>query len=145
MKTIIIISGHGKYATGFRSTIELLAGSNPDIHYLDLLITDTDVTLLEKIRDVIMANEQANILFICDILGGTPFKVAAQVAIDCERAEVIAGCNIGAILEGIFQKDTLSLIELADSIVESSKRTTIRLKKYRENELNRTIETKTGI
>lgn len=144
MKTIIIITGHGHYATGFQSTIELLAGRNSDIHYIDLTITDTDRTLFDKMRQVIAANEEAKVLFICDILGGTPFKVAAQIANESDDMEVIAGCNIGAILEGIFRKDTLSLMELADFIVEASKRTTIRLEKCREKKSG-AIAAKTGI
>lgn len=145
MNTIIIVSGHGHYATGFQSTIELLAGHNPDIYYLDLTLKDTDITLRDKMNQVIGKNEQANILFICDILGGTPFKVAAQIANAAASMEVIAGCNIGSILEGILQKENFSVGELAEFIVEASRRTTIRLEKCMDTKVKQKLDIEAGI
>lgn len=145
MKTIIIVSGHGHYATGFQSTIELLAGCNPDVYYLDLTIADTDATLRDKMNSVIARNSEANVLFICDILGGTPFKVAAQIANKAANMEVIAGCNIGAVLEGFLQKENLPLVDLAEFIVGVSRRTTIRLEKCVFEKVKQTMEPGAGI
>ncbi|NRW25558.1 mannose/fructose-specific phosphotransferase system component IIA [Clostridium beijerinckii] len=43
--------------------------------------------------------------------------------------EVVAGCNIGAILEGILLKDSMEIAELADSVVNSTKDTAVRFTK----------------
>jgi PTS system N-acetylgalactosamine-specific IIA component len=49
--------------------------------------------------------------------------------------ELVAGCNVGGILETVFQKDTISLGELADKMIEASKASTMRFKKIDVNAL----------
>jgi PTS system N-acetylgalactosamine-specific IIA component len=145
MRTIIIISGHGNYATGLKSSIELIAGYNGDIFYLDLTVADTDKTLQCRMNEIVQGNKDAGVLFICDILGGTPFKVSAQLTCTGENMEVVTGCNIGAILEGVMQKDKLSVRQLADYIVASSKRTTVRFEKNATSKMESAHETEEGI
>lgn len=124
MKNVLIITGHGKYATLIKSSIEFLAGGNEEIEYIDFTEDDNDVTLKEKMRGKLNEYKDYNALFICDILGGTPFKCAAELSIENENIEVIAGCNVGSIIEAIFQKDTIEISELADFIINSSKNST---------------------
>ena len=145
MKTIIVVSGHGNYATGLQSSIELIGGGNRDLYYLDLTVDDTDITLKEKMNIVVGQNVGAGILFICDILGGTPFKVSVEVASNSDHMEVVAGCNIGSILEGIFQKDKISIEKLADLIVFTSKKSTIRFEKNMIGTTASMVEPKDGI
>lgn len=47
--------------------------------------------------------------------------------------EVVVGCNVSGIIEGVMQKDTVSIIELSKLIVESSKSSTLRFEKLNEN------------
>jgi PTS system N-acetylgalactosamine-specific IIA component len=145
MKTVIVISGHGNYATGLKSSIELLSGHNTDLYYLDLTVDDTDVSLREKMENVIRKNAGSGVLFICDILGGTPFKVSVEVSSNSDHMEVVAGCNIGSILEGVFQKDKISVGELADFMVLSSKRTTVKFEKSALNKINCVPKPEEGI
>lgn len=145
MKTIIIVSGHGNYATGLQSSIELIAGKNGDLYYLDLTVHDTDITLKGKMNAVVKKNAGCGILFICDILGGTPFKVSVGVANHSNDMEVVAGCNIGSILEGIFQKDKIAIGELADFIVCSSRKSTVRFEKIISTNIDSRIEAQDGI
>lgn len=129
MRKIIIISGHGNYATGVQSTLELLAGKNNDLFFVDFTADDTDITLKEKYSAIVENNRESEILFVCDIIGGTPFKVAAEISNSSEKMELVVGCNIGGILETVLMKDNFSLIELADNMVEGSKNSTLRFKK----------------
>lgn len=129
MRKIIIISGHGNYAAGIRSTLELLAGKNDDLFYVDFTAEDTDITLKEKFAAIVEDNKDSEVLFVCDLLGGTPFKIAAEVSNSSDRMELVAGCNVGGILEMVFSKDAYSIRELADKMVEQSKNSTLRFKK----------------
>ena len=132
MNKIFIICGHGQYGTALQSTIELLLGKNKDLHYIDFLEDDNDVSLREKMFQTIEQNSNSQILFICDIMGGTPFKLAAEIANDNEDIEVVAGCNVMSIIEGSFKNDVLTLEDLAKFIVESSKKSTIKFEKVVE-------------
>ncbi|MDF2673896.1 MAG: system fructose subfamily component [Clostridiales bacterium] len=129
MKKIIILCGHGNYATGMQSTLELLAGKNQDLFFVNFTADDTDKTLKEKLEAIVENNKDSEILFVCDIIGGTPFKIAAEISNSSEKMELVVGCNIGGILEMIFMKEGLSLRELAENMVEQSKNSTIRFKK----------------
>lgn len=143
MNKIFIICGHGKFGTALQSNIELLLGKNKDIYYIDFLEDDNEVSLREKIMDTIKKNSKSQILFICDIMGGTPFKLAAEIANDNEDIEVVAGCNVMSIIEGSFNKDDFTLEDLAKFVVESSKNSTMKFEKIISNGLKE--EVKDGI
>lgn len=128
MKNILVVSGHGKYATSIRSTLEFLAGKNDEIKYIDFTKDDTDITLKGKMKKVLDENIDSGVLFVCDILGGTPFKCAVELSILNSNIEVVAGCNIGAMLDTSFKLESLVVSELADLIVASSIKSTIRFK-----------------
>jgi PTS system N-acetylgalactosamine-specific IIA component len=135
MKKVIILSGHGNFATGIQSSIEFLAGRNEDIYYIDFLVNDTEVLLKEKFNSILDKNTESQVLFICDILGGTPFKTAAEIANENEAIEVVAGCNVGSIIQTLLEKDSISIGRLADNIINLSRRSTIRFKKVSSNEI----------
>ncbi|WP_339060428.1 PTS sugar transporter subunit IIA [Tepidibacillus marianensis] len=145
MKTLIIVTGHGNYATGLQSTIELLAGENPELQFVDFTGNDTDLSLKEKLVHLINEHRDTSILFICDILGGTPFKVAAELANSQDEMEVVAGCNVGSILESFFQKDSLPISELAEFIVDLSKKATGKFQKIVVDEVKINQEVEEGI
>lgn len=134
MTTNIIIVGHGNYGTGIESSIKLLAGHTEGVEFIDFLEEDTDVTLKDKISKAITNGETAKTLFVCDLLGGTPFKVCVEISYEKENMEVVAGCNIGAILETILLKDTMEIGELADKIVKGTKDTAVRFLKVKSVE-----------
>ncbi|MBZ9686896.1 PTS sugar transporter subunit IIA [Clostridium estertheticum] len=144
MQTIIIISGHGEYATGMKSAFELLAGGNENLYFIDFTVEDTDETLREKFNNIININSNTSILFFCDIMGGTPFKTAALIANDKDNIEVIAGCNLVSLIEAKFQNDTTSIKELAKIVVNSSINSTCIFKKVKTTQV-KNIKTEDGI
>lgn len=121
----IIVTGHGRFASGFESSIKMLAGSNSDVYYVDFLEDDSDVLLMDKISSVIDENKDADYLIICDMAGGTPFNVSARIASEKENIEVVAGANLSSIMEILFTKEDYSIDELAGKIVEISKEATL--------------------
>lgn len=125
----IIITGHGRYASGIKSTIEMIAGKKDYIFYVDFTENDTDISLKQKYNSIIKNANDEEILFICDILGGTPFKVAAEISNSFPNMELVVGCNIGGILESILKNKSLSLKEFARNMVSLSKNSTLIFKK----------------
>ncbi|MBU3145146.1 PTS sugar transporter subunit IIA [Clostridium sp. CF012] len=144
MKTIIIISGHGEYATGMKSAFELLAGASENFCFIDFTVEDTEETLRDKFNNIINKNLNTAILFYCDIIGGTPFKAAALIANDKENMEVIAGCNLVSLIEAKFQDDTTSIKELAEMVVNSSINSACIFKKVKTTQV-KNIKTENGI
>lgn len=145
MATTIVISGHGNFATGVGSSVELIAGKNPGVEYVDFTEEDTDITLQKKVTDLLKKSEGSQVLFICDIVGGTPFKVCASLANSSDNMEAAAGCNVGAIVEAVLLKDTMSALELANFVVSSTKQSVAKFEKVIHQQVNTNVELEEGI
>jgi PTS system N-acetylgalactosamine-specific IIA component len=132
----IIVTGHGLFATGLKSTIKLLAGEHKDIYFVDFAENDLDHDLKRRFEEIIHENPHSDILFFCDLLGGTPYKTAATLAFQNDSLEVVAGCNVGSLIEMLFMKENYDLSELAVQIISVSHNATGHFEKVsqRENE-----------
>lgn len=125
-KNSIIITGHGSYASGIKSSINLILGEHSDLYFIDFLKEDSSEDLLEKFKNNIKNNNINDLVFVCDLLGGTPFNTAVNLSLENENFYVTSGCNLNSILEGILQKDTCTANELADMLVDKTKSTTLK-------------------
>lgn len=128
MNNIIVLMGHGNYATGLKSTIGSIVGPTVDINYIDFLEEDSSETLMVKATKVVDENKGNNIVFICDIIGGTPFNTAAKISLEKEGIGVVGGCNVNAIIEMIMAKDLYELEELLDELVDRTKKSVCKYK-----------------
>jgi len=118
----IIVTGHGNYASGWQSTVKLLAGELANTAYIDFTGTMDDVALKAKFDAAVKDAEQ--VVFMCDLLGGTPFKEAVKIGDQVDQdIAVTSGCNIGSLLEvGLQLTDYQgTAAQLADRLVEISK------------------------
>jgi N-acetylgalactosamine PTS system EIIA component len=145
MKKIIIICGHGHYATGIQSSVNLIAGNNENVYYVDFTEDDSDTTLKQKLNLILDKNMEAQVLFLCDILGGTPFKAAAELSNENDNYQVVCGCNLISIIDAIFNKDEYDIAKLAKSVVESTKQTVMVFKKVNVTEVNNDVISEEGI
>lgn len=139
----IIITGHGTFATGISSAVELLTGHQDFIVPVDFREEHSEEQLKEHLKaafDRLQDCEQ--ILVLCDILGGSPFKNAVMLSIGEERIKVLYGTNLGMTVElamrcmmgQIPEADTL-----ADEIIEIGK-TQIGKYKYEPVEMSEDFE-----
>ena len=120
-KNIIIITGHGHYATGIKSFLKEVAGDIPNTEFVDfhseISVDDLEETFKKKIEE----NKGLGVLFIADIIGGTPFNKAVEISAGNPDISVVAGCNPGSILETCLMKDEAGLEELSEAAVENTK------------------------
>lgn len=129
MKNIIIIAGHGHYASGMKSSLEMIYGENEDIYAVDFESIDSNITIQNKYNEIIKKNSQAGILIACDLLGGTPFKEASIIAFTNPNIEVVVGSNIGSLIEMSMKKDNYNISELANEVIEASKKNIVHFDK----------------
>lgn len=121
----LVVTGHGNYATGIESTVKLLAGGLNGVSFIDFTGDMDENSLGQKFTEEIENDDQA--VFICDLLGGTPFKEAVKLSMSSDKEiSVTCGCNVGSIMEVGLQLATFdgSAKELADKIVLISKNQT---------------------
>ena len=134
MKQIIIITGHNNFASGILSSLNMIAGVKDNIYAVDFLSSDNDDTLEDKFNKIISDNKDSEILFTCDLMGGTPFKVASKLAFTNDRYEVVTGINLGGLIDTSMKLDKFSIKELKTSCRDASIKSVIPLEKVIEKE-----------
>lgn len=126
MKNVMILTGHGEYAKGIRSNLTFIAGEHEDLYAVDFLIDDTEETLKAKFKHILAETVGAHHVFVCDLLGGTPFRCAASLSQEQAGIEVVCGITSGSLMEALFLKDTMSIEALAQSLVDKSHESCVR-------------------
>ncbi len=120
----IIISGHGNFATGLRSSLNLIAGNPANVEYVDFVETDSTETLKEKYMSSLNNLSNCNsVLALTDLTGGSPFKTLVELKAEVTTPlEVIGGTNLAMILEISMAKDFIDdLSALAGTALEVGK------------------------
>lgn len=120
----IIVSGHGQFASGIKSNIKLLAGNLPGLSFVDFTGDMDEQQLQDKFTALLKEDEQA--LFFCDLFGGTPYKQAVLLTRQYPQIAVVAGCNVGSLLEICVASDWQqeSPASLGEKFVATSKQAT---------------------
>ena len=129
MKQIIIITGHNNFASGILSSLTMIAGVKDNVYAVDFLSDDNDDTLEDKFNKIISDNKDSEILFTCDLMGGTPFKVASKLAFTNDNYEVVTGINLGGLIDTSMKLDKISIKELKTSCKDASIKSVIPLEK----------------
>lgn len=95
----MIVTGHGKFAEGVTSSINIIAG-NP-ANYLVVNFDGLDVDGYENDLKKALGelSDMDKIVVLCDIAGGTPFKTAVMLTSEDERVKVVGGANVPLIVE----------------------------------------------
>ena len=129
MKQIIIITGHNNFASGILSSLTMIAGAKDNIFAVDFLSDDNDESLEGKFNKIISDNKDSEILFVCDLMGGTPFKVTSKLAFTNDSYEVVTGINLGGLIDTSMKLDKMSIGELKISCKDASIKSVIPLEK----------------
>lgn len=118
----IVITGHGNYATGMKSALELIVGPKDNVLAFDFLKEESEEQFSLKFKDL---DKKNNYLFACDLIGGTPYKVVSRLDLN---KEILIGTNLGGLLDTVFKIDKLSLNELASNLKEASLKSLVNIK-----------------
>ena len=134
----IIISGHGNFATGLHSSLNLIAGNPDNMEYVDFVENDSTETLKQKyINSFKNLSNCDSILALTDLTGGSPFKTLVELKTEIEKPlEVIGGSNLAMILEVSMAKDFIDdLSELTKTALEIGKNGIVKFELLTHEEL----------
>lgn len=118
----IVLTGHGNYATGMKSALELIVGPKENVLAFDFLKEESEEQFSLKFKDL---DKNNNYLFACDLMGGTPYKVVSRLDLN---KEILIGTNLGGLLDTLFKIDKLELSELADNLKQTSLKSLVNIK-----------------
>lgn len=116
----VVICGHHHFASGMLSALEMIVGSKEAVLAVDF--EESDVLLEEKIRKLVENFSDSSILFACDLMGGSPFKVCTKIAFENENYEVVTGITLGGLIDTSMKLSVLNIHELAKNLLEASKK-----------------------
>ena len=96
----IIIAGHGRFASGIKSGVQMIFGSVDALDTVEFLPEETKTDLDAKMAEAIERHaDAAGILVFCDLLQGSPFQSAVACAQEDSRIRVVYGTNPAMVIE----------------------------------------------
>ena len=120
--TSVIVTGHGGYATAMKRNLAMLVGELEGFYYVDFNETDSLDILRGHLDGVLSQIGDGDVLFACDLAGGSPFRTAAELCTEHPNWAVAAGINTSAYSEISFNLE-LSAAELAEMACEVTRET----------------------
>ena len=122
MKYVILVS-HGKFANGLNDALSMLTGNREDILSVGLengkSVDEFLALFTEKVKDISTDDE---VILLGDIIGGSPLTNATNVLVNKGiKTVILGGMNLPLALTTVLMKDTVSLDEIADQVLEQAR------------------------
>lgn len=136
----LLVTGHGHFATGLGSALQLIAGNAENLAFVDFEADHSTDTLKENINKALDQLKGCDgVLVLSDLAGGSPFKasVECKVARPDQAIEVIAGTNLSMLVEGFVGMGSyMSPLDMSDALIPAGKNYIIRfeLKEHEDND-----------
>ena len=122
----IVIVSHADLGDALIRAAEMIAGSTEGLYEVEALYSvpllpgDSPESFADKLEAVLQKLEGQETLVLIDLLGGTPYNVAARQALK-ENIECVTGANLPMLLELVMSRDDVSLPELAERIAQAGR------------------------
>lgn len=127
MNTIIVAS-HGGLAEGLVKSSFMIFGEQEKVIPVTFNPGEGPDDLMGKYQDILAnVQEGEQVLFLVDVLGGSPYNVACQIAAKNRYAELITGVNLPLLLESYMDR-TKDLKVLIPDLLEAGENGIIQFK-----------------
>ncbi|OIB08519.1 PTS N-acetylgalactosamine transporter subunit IIA [Streptococcus pneumoniae] len=113
----IVLVGHGHFATGIYSSLQLIAGNQENVEAIDFVEGMSADELKQKILLAISNEEE--VLILSDLLGGSPFKVSSTIM--AKTMNVLSGLNLAMLMEAVFARMAHSFDEVVNKSVVAAR------------------------
>ena len=111
MSTGIIVMGHGHFASGITSSLELIMGSQPDYEALDFPAESDKEDLKKRLNTVLERLERNDqIIILADLFSGTPFNVAMEIVTEKPNLKPVSYTHLSSelLLFCLAERDAVS-------------------------------------
>lgn len=119
----VILSGHGAFASGMAQAVHQVIGEQPQFRFIDfpeqMTTPQLDVAMRQTMDEIDTGD---GIVFLTDLLGGTPFRIASLLSLEREDIEVVTGTNMQMAAEMLLERDELPLVEFRNLALECGHR-----------------------
>ena len=119
----VILTGHGGFASGMEKAILQIVGEQEQFRAIDFPVEMTTAQLTAAIETAISdIDSNDGIVFLTDLLGGTPFRTASLLSQERDDIEVVTGTNLQMAAEMLLERDELNVVEFRDMALECGHR-----------------------
>lgn len=134
----LIITGHGNFATGIDTSVQVIAGKQENYELVDFPI---DATLDDLKANLTAALDKLShldgILVLADLVGGSPFKTAVEMSVGRDNVAIVGGVSLAAILEmSMMRSFAEDVFSLADSSVDCVKNNVLKYEFVKKQVVN---------
>ncbi|HJE15910.1 MAG TPA: PTS fructose transporter subunit IIA [Lapidilactobacillus dextrinicus] len=112
----ILVASHGKFASGLKSSVEILTGMGSRLTTIDAYLDDRDYT--QDIKRFIETAERPAIIFT-DLLGGSVNQKVVLAAAKQKNIYIVTQMNLAIILAVLLDSEPFSVQHLDELITES--------------------------
>lgn len=125
-----LVAGHGTFASGVKSTLEILLGSTDKAHFINTYIDDClPADLVSEFFSKVSDDEK--VVMLADFYGGSIAQILQQW-LSRPNTYLIAGFNLAVIFELYVMDDNEITGELIEAVVEESKQLLVYVNKKLE-------------
>ncbi|WP_228063592.1 PTS sugar transporter subunit IIA [Pasteurella sp. 19428wF3_WM03] len=101
----LMLMSHGNFAKAAIESAELIVGKQTNFDTLSVFTVDNVAHLKQELQEKIDAlDTQSGIIFLTDILGGTPMNLASHL-LTKENILVCCGLNLPLLLDVVMNRD----------------------------------------
>lgn len=126
----LLVTGHGHFATGLGSSLELIAGAQANVAYVDFEADHSIEILKENLNKALDSlKEYDGVLVLSDLPGGSPFKTAVECKFERpdQVIEVLTGTNLpllvaSSTMTAVFDNP----LDLAEAMIPEGKDSIVR-------------------
>lgn len=126
----LLLTGHGHFATGLNSSLELIAGAQPNVAMVDFEADHSIEILKENLTKALDSlKEYDGVLVLSDLPGGSPFKTAVELKYERmdQPIEVIAGTNLPLLVASSTMTSVFdNPLDLAEAMIPEGKDSIVR-------------------
>lgn len=123
MSVVFIVATHGLTAKPLLETCEMLVGKQEKVHTVEFVPGENADTLVEKYKAIMQKYEAGTeFLFVLDLWGGSPFNAANLVSAQNDKAAIVVGANVPALLSALdAREEEMSLREIVKEAVKGGR------------------------
>lgn len=136
----LLVTGHGHFATGLGSALQLIAGTADNLAFVDFEADHSTDTLTANLNNALDGLKGCDgVLVLADLAGGSPFKAAVECkfARPDQNIEVVAGTNLSMLVEGFVMMGAYeSPLDMSEALIPAGKNYIVRfeLEEHEDNE-----------
>lgn len=119
MGNAVILVAHGRLAEGVKSGLDLVVGPMDNLRTVTFTEGDTFEIIDQKLNEAVDSLDGAtNILFITDLMGGTPFNRSVMLFGDRPNVRVLSGLNFGLAYQALIS-DEPNIDQYAQEVLDA--------------------------